>query len=146
MVLGGATELGGLYFVAREIGTAVRQARRVAPEPFEQALPIKPDQGRRPMPKPLGPTLENRLGHVEALTKELEDLIYQRTGDLNDRIAQLATDLADRELDVHTREKAIRSFLREMLTADLRKRRLGVALLVVGIVLATAGNLVSLAV
>jgi hypothetical protein len=138
-------ELEGLYLVAREIGTAVRQAQRVAAKRFEQALPIKVKQGRRPMPKAQGHALEHRVGHLEAVTKELEDLVYQRTGDLNDRIAQLAMDVADRELDLHTREKAIREFLREMLTADLRKRRLGVGLLAVGIVLATAGNLVSLA-
>jgi hypothetical protein len=92
------------------------------------------------------PTLEERVEHAERRITEAEEKLERRVDDLSARIAQLARDAADIEFDSHRREEATRAFLREALTADLGRRRLGVVLLMIGIVAATAGNLLGVSV
>jgi hypothetical protein len=68
-----------------------------------------------------------------------------RVGELRDRLSSVAMEVAERRWDDHLLEERIRAHFREILTADVQRRTVGVALIIAGIALALAGNLVGLA-
>ncbi len=146
MLAGAVAELGGLGLVVLDIQSARRHARALASQGFEQALPVTAVVGRaEPSGAETGtPTQEQRIEALERDLHTLGEWTENRLKELRERVSSVAMGVADRQMEAHLLEERIRGFLREILTADLGRRKVGAVLIAVGIVLALAGNLVSL--
>lgn len=133
-ILGGLAELAGLFFVVKQISHDRALATR-----YVEELPQVPSFGH-----PVGP----QKPHV-ALVRDWE----RRQGTAEEQIRRAQTEY-DREIarirdaaasSAHDQRNAFLNFIGDLLTVGLGRRRLGVALLALGMLLGVAGNLVSVA-
>jgi hypothetical protein len=147
MTAGAVAEVFGVGLVVFDIRSAVKRARQFDSQPFEQALPLTPVVGRSSILGGEDATLtpEERIERLEREVATQGQWTENRIGELRDRMSSVAMEVAERKMDDHLLEERVRGFFREILTADIRRRTAGVVLIVFGIGLALAGNLVGLA-
>jgi hypothetical protein len=149
IVAGAVLELAGIAMIALQIRSDQQRARELVGEPLEppgvtvpvgRSLTLPYDvEGRQP-------TLEERVERVEADVAHMRQDLLARTQELQENLGSSILGAADKlERQAQIRDEALRDLLRDVLTGDLGRRRLGVAFVLVGLVVATAGNLVSLA-
>jgi hypothetical protein len=147
MVMGSVAELAGIGLIAFEIRSDRRRAAQLVETELDEP-PIKTPVGRS-----LGmayeldgrePTIEERVANLESGLENLRTTQTQGTQAMQEQLATVVR-AAAAELDqrAHARVEEMRLFVRELLTGDLRERKLGVSLLIAGVLLAMAGNILS---
>lgn len=149
MVAGSFSEIAGIALIAFEIRSdRLRAARLVATDRDQPPIltPVGRSLGMAYEVDGREPSIEERVADLERRVDELTTSLTQRTQALQEQLATVVRGAAV-ALDqrAHDRVEEMRAFVRELLTGDLRQRKIGVALLIAGVVLATVGNVLSVA-